>query len=43
MHMLLAPSKEALKERDKAKTDEQPAVAEPDAAPAAEAEPSPVV
>ena len=31
MHMLLAPSKEALKERDKAKTGEQPAVAEPEA------------
>ena len=29
MHMLLAPSKEALKERDKAKTGEQPAVEEP--------------
>jgi len=28
MHMLVAPSKEALKERDKAKTGEQPAVAE---------------
>jgi translation initiation factor IF-3 len=44
MHMLLAPSKEALKERDKAKTGEQPAVAEPEApgeaAPAAEAEPA---
>jgi translation initiation factor IF-3 len=34
MHMLLAPSKEALKERDKAKTGDQPAVAEPEAAPA---------
>ncbi len=32
MHMLVAPSKEALKERDKAKTGEQPAVPEPDAA-----------
>jgi len=42
MHMLLAPSKEALKERDKAKTGEQPAVAEPEApaepAPEAQAE-----
>jgi translation initiation factor IF-3 len=32
MHMLLAPSKEALKERDKAKTGEQAAVPEPEAA-----------
>ncbi len=39
MHMLVAPSKEALKERDKSKTGEQAAVAEPDAA--AETEPEP--
>ena len=49
MHMLVAPSKEALKERDKGKTGEHPAVPEPDAsagteagsAPEAEVEPAP--
>jgi translation initiation factor IF-3 len=38
MHMLVAPSKEALKERDKAKTGEQPAVTEEAAAEASAAE-----
>ena len=37
MHMLVAPSKEALKERDKAKTGEQPAVPEPEAGEASSA------
>jgi len=39
MHMLLAPSKEALREK-KAKTGEQPAVPEPESAPAPEAAPA---
>jgi translation initiation factor IF-3 len=39
MHMLLAPSKEALREK-KAKTGEQPAVPEPEPAPAPEAAPA---
>jgi len=37
MHMLVAPSKEALKERDKAKTGEQPAVEESSAGSGSEA------
>jgi len=39
MHMLLAPSKEALREK-KAKTGEQPAVPEPESAPAPDAAPA---